>query len=134
MPFPIALTLGLAAFAIAVVVGTRLGSQGLRGLDDTQKVALVDQLARRQNAGVWTGLALVAGYFVALTQFHDRRAALLGYFVIAALLVGAGVWRSRAALTEAGITGEQAKPFQTASLVRVAGLALLFAGVWFSVH
>lgn len=134
MPFPIALTLGLAAFAIAVVAGTRLGRQGLQGLNDTQKVALVDQLARRRSTGVWISLALVVGYFVALTHFQNRRAALLGYFVVAAVLVGAGVRRSRAALTEAGITGEQAQPFRTASLVRVAGLALLFAGVWFSVH
>ena len=134
MPFPPALALGLAAFAIAVVLGARLGQQGLKGLEDAQKVALIDQLAKRRGAGVWIALAVVAGYFIALTQFHDRRAALLGYFVIAAGLAGAGVWRSRAALAEAGIVGDRAKPFQTASLLRLAGLALLFAGVYFSVH
>lgn len=134
MPFPPALTLGLAAFAIAVVAGTRLGRRGLTALDDTQKVALIDELARQRGTGVWISLALVVGYFLALTQFNDRRAALLGYFVIAAVLVAAGVRRSQAALTAAGITGERAKPFRTGSWLRVAGLAALFAGVWFSVR
>ncbi len=132
MHFPSVLLAGLAGFVLCLVLAGRFARRGLQALDAAQKVALVDQVAKRRSTGLWVSLALVVGYFAALTQFENRRYALLGYFVVAGVLVALGVYRSGGALREAGILAERAKPFRVASWLRVAGLLILFAGVWLS--
>lgn len=130
MHLPTPLIAGLGGFVACLLLAGQLARGGLQALDATQKVALVDQLAKRRSTGLWVSLALMVGYFVALTQFDNRRQALLGYFVVAGVVVAMGVYRSGNALREAGIVAERAKPFRRAALLRVAGLAMLATGVW----
>lgn len=130
MHLPTPIIAGFAVFAACLIGAGRLARGGLQALDATQKVALVDQLAKRRGASIWVSVALLVGYFAALTQFDNRRQALLGYFLLAGVMVAIGFYRSGKALQDAGILAESAKPFRVAALLRIAGLIALAAGVW----